>query len=155
MNKRPDLANTLNGALAGLVGITASADIITPFEAVIIGAIAGILVVFSINFLINVELMIRLVRFQFIWFAEFGGQLLLGFMVKMHRSLNCFHRFLEFLLLGYLLFYFRNCIKYYKVNYWASSFRQLMKKMVSTNPSIKICRIFIVIQIHKVCKGGI
>lgn len=50
MNKRPDLANTLNGALAGLVGITASADIITPFEAVIIGAIAGILVVFSAKF---------------------------------------------------------------------------------------------------------
>ena len=50
MNKRPDLANTLNGALAGLVGITASADIITPFEAVIIGAIAGVLVVFSAKF---------------------------------------------------------------------------------------------------------
>ena len=50
MNKRPDLANTLNGALAGLVGITASADIISPFEAVIIGGIAGILVVFSAKF---------------------------------------------------------------------------------------------------------
>ena len=47
INKRPDLANTLNGALAGLVAVTASADIISPFEAGIIGGIAGILVVFS------------------------------------------------------------------------------------------------------------
>tara|TARA_A100001015_G_scaffold115757_1_gene128534 strand:+ start:3362 stop:3886 length:525 start_codon:yes stop_codon:yes gene_type:complete len=50
INKRPDLANTLNGALAGLVGITASADIISPFEAIIIGAIAGVVVVFSAQF---------------------------------------------------------------------------------------------------------
>ncbi|MEC8678599.1 MAG: ammonium transporter, partial [Candidatus Margulisiibacteriota bacterium] len=50
INKRPDLANTLNGALAGLVGVTASADIISPFEAIIIGAIAGVLVVFSAKF---------------------------------------------------------------------------------------------------------
>ena len=47
INKRPDLANTLNGALAGLVGITASANIITPFYAIIVGGLAGILVVFS------------------------------------------------------------------------------------------------------------
>ena len=47
MNRRPDLSNTLNGALAGLVGITASADIITPFEAIVVGGIAGILVVFA------------------------------------------------------------------------------------------------------------
>ncbi|RAP23954.1 ammonium transporter [Candidatus Marinamargulisbacteria bacterium SCGC AG-343-K17] len=47
INKRPDLANTLNGSLAGLVGVTASADIITPLEAVLIGSVAGVLVVFS------------------------------------------------------------------------------------------------------------
>ena len=47
INKRPDLANTLNGALAGLVAVTASADIISPFEAGMIGGVAGILVVFS------------------------------------------------------------------------------------------------------------
>ena len=50
LNKRPDLANTLNGCLAGLVGITASADQIGPMGAVIIGGIAGILVVFSARF---------------------------------------------------------------------------------------------------------
>ena len=50
INKRPDLTNTLNGILGGLVGITASADIIGPMNAVIIGGIAGVLVVFSAKF---------------------------------------------------------------------------------------------------------
>jgi Amt family ammonium transporter len=38
----------LNGILAGLVGVTASADSVTIQSAVIIGAIAGVLVYFSV-----------------------------------------------------------------------------------------------------------
>ena len=53
LNKRPDLANMLNGALAGLVGITAGADVFSPLSSVIVGAIAGIVVVYSYNFLIG------------------------------------------------------------------------------------------------------
>jgi Amt family ammonium transporter len=37
----------LNGALAGLVGITANCDSVTNVEAIIIGAIAGVLVVYG------------------------------------------------------------------------------------------------------------
>jgi Amt family ammonium transporter len=48
--KKPDLSMTLNGMLAGLVGITAGADDIAPFGAVAVGAIAGVLVVFSVIF---------------------------------------------------------------------------------------------------------
>ena len=39
---------TLNGSLAGLVGITAGADLMSPLLSVIIGFVAGLLVVFSV-----------------------------------------------------------------------------------------------------------
>ncbi|MDX2249677.1 MAG: ammonium transporter [Bacteroidia bacterium] len=47
MFKRLDLGMALNGILAGLVGITAGADLMSPYEAMLIGAIAGGLVVLS------------------------------------------------------------------------------------------------------------
>ncbi len=45
---KPDLSMVLNGSLAGLVGITASADCVTPLAATAIGGIAGVLVVLSV-----------------------------------------------------------------------------------------------------------
>jgi Amt family ammonium transporter len=48
--KKPDISMTLNGALAGLVAITAPCDGVSPIGAIIIGAVAGILVVFSVLF---------------------------------------------------------------------------------------------------------
>jgi len=48
--KRPDLGMALNGALAGLVGITAGADQMSPASAILIGAAAGVLVIFSVQF---------------------------------------------------------------------------------------------------------
>lgn len=46
--KKPDLSMALNGMLAGLVGITAGADSIAPWPAVLVGGIAGALVVISV-----------------------------------------------------------------------------------------------------------
>ena len=46
---KPDVSMTLNGSLAGLVAITAGCDVVTPYEAIIIGALAGILVVLVIE----------------------------------------------------------------------------------------------------------
>ena len=46
--KKPDLSMALNGTLAGLVGITAGAGSITPWCALLVGAIAGVIVVLSV-----------------------------------------------------------------------------------------------------------
>ncbi len=48
---RPDTSMALNGALAGLVAITAPCASVSPLSAIIIGAIAGVLVVLSVEFL--------------------------------------------------------------------------------------------------------
>jgi Amt family ammonium transporter len=48
ISSKPDLSMALNGILAGLVGITAGADVINPPAAVAVGGIAGALVVGSV-----------------------------------------------------------------------------------------------------------
>ena len=54
--KKPDLSMALNGMLAGLVGITAGAGAITPWGAVVVGVIAGCLVVFSVLFFDKIKI---------------------------------------------------------------------------------------------------
>lgn len=48
--KKVDLSMVLNGALAGLVSITAGPDTPLPIEATLIGAVGGALVVFAVPF---------------------------------------------------------------------------------------------------------
>jgi Amt family ammonium transporter len=48
---KPNVSMTLNGALAGLVGITAGCANVNNLGAVLIGLVSGVLVVYSINFI--------------------------------------------------------------------------------------------------------
>ena len=48
---KPSLSFSLNGVLAGLVGITAGCDCVSGGGAVAIGAICGIIMIFSVDFI--------------------------------------------------------------------------------------------------------
>ena len=48
LQHKPDLSMVLNGSLAGLVGITAGADTVGVMSAIVIGFVAGIIVVASV-----------------------------------------------------------------------------------------------------------
>lgn len=54
--KNLDLTMFLNGILGGLVGITAGADKMSPADAVLIGAIAGLLIVAAVSFFDHLKL---------------------------------------------------------------------------------------------------
>ncbi|NNL01538.1 MAG: ammonium transporter [Eudoraea sp.] len=56
MYKNMDLTMFLNGILGGLVGITAGADLMSPTEAVIIGLIAGVIIVLGVALIDRIRL---------------------------------------------------------------------------------------------------
>lgn len=49
--KKPSLSLTLNGVLAGLVGITCGTDLVNPVGAVLIGGICGVVMVYAVEFI--------------------------------------------------------------------------------------------------------
>ena len=54
--KKPDFSMTLNGCLAGLVAVTAGCAFVSIFSAAVIGAIAGVLVVFAVLFFDKIKI---------------------------------------------------------------------------------------------------
>src|SRR5690606_24623294 len=53
---KPDVSMICNGILAGLVAITAPCGAVNPAMSVIIGAVGGVLVVFSVFFLEKIRI---------------------------------------------------------------------------------------------------
>jgi Amt family ammonium transporter len=49
--RKPSLSLSLNGVLAGLVGITAGCDVVSPIGAIIVGVVCGIVMVFAVEFI--------------------------------------------------------------------------------------------------------
>jgi Amt family ammonium transporter len=56
VSKKPDVTMALNGILAGLVGITAGADVVSPLASILIGLIAGVIVVYSVMFFDKIKI---------------------------------------------------------------------------------------------------
>ncbi len=56
MYKNLDLTMFLNGILGGLVGITAGADQMSPTDAILIGAVAGVIIVFAVSLIDKLKL---------------------------------------------------------------------------------------------------
>ncbi len=56
MFKSFDLSMVLNGILGGLVGITAGADVISPAMSIVVGAIAGVIIPFSVVFFDKIKI---------------------------------------------------------------------------------------------------
>lgn len=54
--KNLDLTMFLNGILGGLVGITAGADQMSPTDAILIGAVAGVIIVFAVSLIDRLKL---------------------------------------------------------------------------------------------------
>lgn len=48
--KKPDVSMTYNAALAGLVGVTAGCDAVSPVGAAVIGLVCGVVIVFAVEF---------------------------------------------------------------------------------------------------------
>jgi Amt family ammonium transporter len=56
MYKNLDLTMFLNGILGGLVGITAGADQMSPTDAILIGSVAGVIIVFAVSLIDKLKL---------------------------------------------------------------------------------------------------
>ena len=75
---KADVPMMLNGALAGLVAITASCAFVDTWAAVLIGFISGILVFYSIRFFERKELMIQSRHYLYMVLLVYGERYRLG-----------------------------------------------------------------------------
>ena len=96
--KNYDVTMFMNGILGGLVGITAGADLMSPIEAVIVGAIGGIVVVLAIAFMDKQKLDDPVGAIAVHLFAGIWGTLAVG--TVLHLS-NLLYKLLVLVSLGF------------------------------------------------------
>ncbi|MDY7005185.1 MAG: ammonium transporter [Cyanobacteriota bacterium] len=80
---RIDLSTVLNGLLGGLVGITASCDVVSPFQSLIIGVFAGLVVIMGINWLYEQKIDDAVGAIPVHFFCGIWGGLATGFFTDM------------------------------------------------------------------------
>lgn len=83
---KPDLSIALNGALGGLVGITASCDCFTNFWSIIIGIVSGILVVVGVLMLEKLKIDDPVGAWPVHGLCGVWGCLAIGFLPNSHLS---------------------------------------------------------------------
>ena len=80
--KNYDLTMFMNGVLGGLVGITAGADQMSPGDAILIGIIAGVIIVLAVALIDKVKLDDPVGAVAVHLFCGIWGHLLLEFLEK-------------------------------------------------------------------------
>lgn len=93
--RKIDLSTVLNGILGGLVGITASCDLLDPWQSIIVGIVAGLIVIGGVNLLSKLEIddavgAIPVHCFCGIW----GGVAVWMFSIKYHTIIQLMGSFL-------------------------------------------------------------
>jgi Amt family ammonium transporter len=86
-----DLSMALNGALAGLVAITAGADVIGPLESVLVGGIGGVLVVEGVFLLDRLKLDDPVGAIPVHLFCGVFGTLAVGLFADAEGATGLFH----------------------------------------------------------------
>lgn len=81
---KPDITTILNGALAGLVAITASCAFVDVWASVVIGFVAGIIVFYSTRFFERKKLMIQSSHYPYTEQQVYGVPYRLGYLLHLN-----------------------------------------------------------------------
>jgi Amt family ammonium transporter len=88
LSRKPDLTMALNGALAGLVGVTASADVVSVSSSIVIGMVSGIIVIFGVPFFDRLRLDDPVGALSVHLLCGIWGTLAVGIFAPEHASLT-------------------------------------------------------------------
>lgn len=85
-----DLSFAMNGALSGLVGITAGCSVVAPWAAMVIGIVAGWVYVFSSNLLVKLKIDDAVDAIPVHFFNGMWGCIAVGLFAEPNRTLEAY-----------------------------------------------------------------